>query len=313
MGTVMKILSKYKIWILCALTFIVVPLFKPVFINKNNIESLLKSMTTYGVTALGLTISLITGEINVAVGSLVAFSSIVFAKYTESIGFAPAILITLAASVSLGLVNGYFVAYKKLPALLTSIAFQISVRGLALWLSHSQPIKIYNETFKRFAKCTLGPMPLMFVFLVLFVIIIEFVLRNTRVGRNLFACAGKAEVARAAGIQVEKYKMGALAFSYLMAAFGGIFITARLYSASPAVGEDAVMTIMPIIVMGGTSLSGGKGGAVCTLSGALIMYLIFNVMSIFNVPVNAQDITKGVTLLAIVCVDKYFINKNKKV
>lgn len=313
MNTFLKKLSPYKIWILCIATVIAVPFFKPAFSSSNNIESLLRSMTTYGVTALGLTVALITGEINVAVGSIVAFSSVIFAKYTESIGLFPAVLITVSSCLILGFMNGYLVAYKKLPALLISIAFQISVRGLALWASDSQPIKIYNESFIAFARMTLGPVPVIFLILLAFVLVIEFILRHTCVGRNLFACAGKADVAKAAGINVNLYKMGALAFSYLMAAFGGIIITARLFSASPSVGEDAVMTIMPIIVMGGTSLSGGKGGAICSLSGAIIMYLIFNVMSLFNVPVNAQDIVKGTILLTIVCVDKYFINKDKKV
>lgn len=129
----------------------------------------------------------------------------------------------------------------------------------------------------------------------------------------MYATGGNAEAADAAGLNVRFYKFSGLTFSALMAGMGGILLTTRLSSAVPSVGEDAVMTVMPIIVIGGTSLNGGKGSAVWTLSGAFLMYLIFNVMSMFNIYVNVQSIIKGVIVLGIVVVDKYFANKNKKV
>lgn len=306
-------MKRYKIWIICLLVFLLMPFVKPAFISANNIESIFSSMMAYGVTALGLTASLIAGEINISIGSVLAFSGVVFARYIPLIGMVPALLTALLLSLLLGLANGYLVAYQKLPAFLTAVVFQISVRGLALLVSNSTPIQIKNDALLAIANCRVGPIPICFVVFLLLVLAMEVFLKYTQVGRNMFATGGNAEAAEAAGLQIVRYKCLGLMLSDFMAGLGGIFLTTRFCSATPSVGEDAVMTVMPIIVIGGTSLSGGKGSAVGTLSGALLMYLIFNVMSLFNVYVNVQSIIKGMIVLAIVVADKYIANKNKKV
>ena len=116
-------------------------------------------------------------------------------------------------------------------------------------------------------------------------------------------------MAEASGMNVRRYKMLALTFSFMMAGVGGIFLTTRLSSAIPSVGEDAIITTLPIVVIGGTSINGGRGGTLQTLSGALLMYLLFNIMSMFNIYVNVQSLVKGLILLVIVVGDKYIVNK----
>lgn len=314
MTTIVKrFAAKYKIWLLCLLTALVMAVIRPAFATVSNIEGILSSMMAYGVAALGLTVSLIGGEINIAIGSIVAFSGVVFARFIPDIGLFPALLLSLALCLVLGMLDGYFVAYKRLPAFLVAVVFLISVRGLALWVSSSQPILITDETFKAISSFRVGPIPGCFFLFLLLVVLVEIFLKYTQMGRNLYATGGNAEAAKAAGLNVQFYKFFGLMFSSLMAGLGGIFLTTRLSSAVPSVGEDAVMTVMPIIVMGGTSLNGGKGSAVWTLSGALLMCLIFNVMSMFNIYVNVQSIIKGVIVLGIVVIDKFFANRNKKV
>ena len=129
----------------------------------------------------------------------------------------------------------------------------------------------------------------------------------------MYAVGGAGDVASAYGLNVEKYKFWALTFSSFMAGLGGIALVARMNSGSPSVGEDAMPSVLPMIVIGGTSISGGKGGMVRTLSGILLINLIFNIMSMFNIYVNIQNLIKGSILLIIVVADKYLENKDRKI
>lgn len=307
------ILFKYKIWIICLLAIVVMSFANPNFLTANNIRGLCESMMSYGVVALGLTVCLITGENNIAIGSVLAFSGMIFGKFVNSIGFFPAVILAVAICAVLGLADGYFVAYHKMPAFLMAVVFMISVRGLALMVSKSQNILIEDATFKRIGSMSVGPIPVLFIVMVVLALLIEWVLRYTQMGRNLFAVGGGADVAEASGLNVRRYKLFALSFSFLMAGIGGIFLTTRLSSAIPSVGEDAIITTLPIVVIGGTSINGGRGGTLQTLSGILLMYLIFNIMSMFNIYVNVQNLIKGIILLVIVVGDKYIINKNRRV
>lgn len=313
MAVAKRVLQKYKIWLICLLTVAVMAVLKPNFLSYDNIYGLCASMMSYGVVALGLTVSLIAGEINISIGSVLAFSGMVFGATIEGIGLLPAFLLAVAAAWVIGLLDGYFVAYKRLPAFLVAVVFMISVRGLALLISGSQNIVIDNPLFRQIGSAKVGPVPVLFLVMVLCAVLIELFLRYTQPGRNLFAVGGSAEVAEACGLNEKFYKMMAISFSSLMAGVGGVILTTRLSSAIPSVGEDAVITILPIVVIGGTSINGGKGGTIWTLSGAFLMYLLFNIMSMFNIYVSVQSLVKGLVLLCIVVADKYMVNKNKKV
>ena len=168
-------------------------------------------------------------------------------------------------------------------------------------------------TFKKISAASIGPFPMLFIVMVLLAFIIEWVLHYTQVGRNLYAVGGAPDVAEATGLNVRQYKLLALMFSFIMAGVGGIVLTTRLSSAIPSVGDDAIITTLPIVAIGGTSLSGGRGGTLQTLAGALLMYLLFNIMSMFNIYVNVQSMVKGIILLVIVIGDKYIVNKKRRV
>lgn len=308
-----KFVLNYSLWIICALIFIVMGIIKPLFLTLDNIYGLLSAMLSYGVLALGLSVALIAGENNISIGSVLAFSGVLFASVIESVGLTLAFFIAVLACALLGLLNGWLVAYKKMPAFLVAVAFMISVRGLALAVSKSQNIIINNEAFIKICNMQLGPIPILFIVLIAFALVIDMVLRYTPLGRCLFAVGGNAEVANYCGINVQKYKMLAIAFSTVMAGIGGVFLTTRLTSAIPSVGEDAIITVLPIVVLGGTSMQGGKGSAIGTLAGLVFMYTLFNLMSMFNIYVNIQTLIKGIVLLSVVVGGKYIENRNRKI
>lgn len=313
MAIVKKVMNEYRIWLVSILAFLIVPIMKPAFLSMNNIEGILASMITYGVVALGLAMTLITGEINISIGAVMAFSSVTFAVTIEKFPMAAAILIALAGSAVFGLIDGYFVAYKKLPAFMVSVAVMVSVRGVALAVAGEKPVGIMSDLVLRLSMASIGPIPVLFLFLLFCVAVLELFLKKTQTGRNMYAVGGAPDVAAAYGLNVEKYKCLSLTFCSFMAGVGGILLAIRMCSGSPSVGEDAMPSVLPMIVIGGTAISGGKGGMVKTLSGILLMNLIFNIMSMFNIYVNIQNLIKGAILLIIVVADKYIENKDKKI
>lgn len=308
-----KIFKDYRIWMVSVLAFLIIPVIKPEFLSVNNIEGILASMITYGVIALGLAMTLITGEINISIGSVMAFSSVVFAVTVDKMPMIVSVILALSGAALFGLIDGYFVAYKKLPAFMVSVAVMVSVRGVALAISGEQPVGIMSDTVMRIGMAKIGPVPILFLFLLLCVFILELFLKKTQTGRNMYAVGGAPEVAAAYGLNVEKYKCLSLTFCSFMAGLGGVLLAIRMCSGSPSVGEDAMPSVLPMIVIGGTAISGGKGGMMKTLSGILLMNLIFNVMSMFNIYVNIQNLIKGAILLIIVVADKYIENKNRKI
>lgn len=308
-----KIVNRYRIWLICIIAFIIVPLFKPAFVSVNNIEGILISMVTYGIVALGLTMTLITGEINISIGAVMAFSSVTFAVCMRTLPIIAAMVIALAGAAFFGLVDGYFVAYKKLPAFMVSVAVMVTVRGVALAVSGEAPVGITSDAIARLGRLQIVHIPVLFLFLLFCVFVLELFLKRTQIGRNMYAVGGAPDVAAAYGLNVEKYKCLSLTFCSFMAGLGGILLAIRMCSGSPSVGEDAMPSVLPMIVIGGTSISGGKGGMIKTLSGIFLMNLIFNIMSMFNIYVNVQNLIKGGILLAIVITDRYLENKNKKI
>jgi ribose/xylose/arabinose/galactoside ABC-type transport system permease subunit len=285
----------------------------PKFLSYDNIYGLFISQIAYGMAAFGLAVSLIGGEMNISIASILALSGVVFVSFLETLGVLPAFLLAIAISGLVGLITGYFIAYQGLPAFLVGVVFMISMRGVALLVSHSQTIVIRHQTLRGVSAVTIGPIPILFIVLVIFAVLIELFLRYTRTGRNLYAVGGDAEVASASGLNTRLYKLVAVAFSSVMAGIGGVFLTTRLLGANPSVGADAILTILPIVVIGGVSLNGGRGSVIGTFSGVVLMYLLLNIMSMFNIPVSIQSLVRGVVLLAIIVGERYMANRTRKI
>ena len=313
MARVLDTVNRRRIWCLCIITVIVMSVINPKFLSYDNIYGLCVSQIAYGMAALGLATSLIAGEMNISIASILALSGVVFVTLIEIVGVLPAFLLAVLVSGVVGLITGYFIAYKGLPAFLVGVVFMISMRGAALFISNSQTIVIHNRMLRELGSVSVGPIPVLFIVLVISAILIELFLKYTRPGRNLYAIGGDAEVADACGLNTRLYKMIAVAFSSVMAGVGGIFLTTRLLGANPSVGADAILTILPIVVIGGISLNGGKGSIVGTLSGIMLMYLLLNIMSMFNIPVSVQSLVRGMILLSIIVGERYIANRDRKI
>lgn len=313
MNTVTGFLKKQMILILMILIFILAALTNDNFLTNNNMYGLMIQLPAYGMAALALTFCLICGELNISMGSIMAFAGVIFAIVIERAGFAAAWLVTLGACAVLGIITGISVAYWKIDSFVATLSMMTFIRGLALFTASSKPVMITNPAAVALGITNLGTVPVITILFVIIVVILEYVLKYTIFGRNLYAVGGNAEIAGSIGIKVQRYKFSVFVIFSVLSAIGGIFLAVRMNTGSPIIGEDAPLSTIPMAIVGGTALSGGRGGAVRTFIGVLFMSLLFNVMQIFGMPLNIQTFAKGLILLGIIVWDKYNANKWKKV
>ena len=159
----------------------------------------------------------------------------------------------------------------------------LAARGTALVISHEMPVLCIEPVTKYLFDTQIGPIPLLFIIFVIFVFINEFVLKYTRFGRGVYVVGGAKEVAAFAGVNVKFYKYIVFVLCAVFSALGAIVMVSRQQSGSPILGEDGPLTIIPMVIVGGTAMSGGKGGAIKTLFGVIFMGVVFNIMALLGV------------------------------
>jgi len=307
-------LKEYKIILIFLGCFAVLSIINPFFFSNYNINTLFLQMPAYGMAAIGLTILLISGYLDISMGSIIAFSGVLFAVFLRISGsLIVSILITFAASACVGLINGLCVAKLKLDSFVVSLCAMIYVRGIALSISKQKPVLLISPEYSRINEISFGPVPLLFVFLLIAAVSAEYFLKKTGFGRNIYAIGGNRTIAKMAGINIPKHTIIIFILYGLLSGIGGLILVSRMNSGTPVVGVDAPLTIIPMLILGGTSLSGGKGGAVKTLFGIAFLSMVFNAMSLYNVPANLQELVKGTILLTIIVVEKVYENKDVKV
>jgi ribose transport system permease protein len=308
-----RLFQNYRIIGLAILIFIVSSIVSPYFFTMSNLWGLFVAMPAYGIAAIGLTFIFITGKLDISLGSVMALTSVIFALTISRVGFIPAVLISIVSGMVLGSITGSLVAFFQLDTFIVSLSAMIAYKGIALFISNSSPVVVTDPIVTLIGNCTLGPIPITFFFFVAIVIIAQLLMTKTSFGRNLFAIGGNVKVAESVGINVNKYIFKVFVLNGGLAALGGIVLMTRLFSASGNNALDAPLTIIPMVIIGGTAFAGGRGSAFKTLCGVILMYVIFNALSMFNIYVNIQAFIQGAILLAVIVVDKYLENRAQKV
>ncbi len=313
MDKLKAIIQRERILFLAGLIFLVMSLTNKFFFTSINLNGLFDSMTAYGIVAVGLTFVMICGQLDISMGSVMALTSCIFMILLPETGFLPAMLIALLAGCLLGTFTGFFVAFFRLSPFIVSMAMMTAYKGIALAITHSTPVSLMHPTLLAMSNMKIGPIPITFVFLLLFVFAAQFVLSKTQYGRKLFVIGGNINVADNLGLNVRGHLWSVFIIHGFCAALGGVVLMTRMFSASGNLALDAPLSIIPMVIVGGTAFSGGKGGTVKTLYGVILLNLIYNAMSMFNIYVNIQQLIKGVILLIIVVSDKYIQNRHQKV
>jgi len=314
MTIVKKLTKDYRIPLLTVLLFVFMCFARPFFPTKANIYALTDSITAYGIAALGFTFVMLAGQLDISFGSVMALTSCCFMMILTKVGFLPALLIALLMGCVCGAVTGFFVASFRLSPFIVSMTMQLIYKGIALTITKSTPVSLAYPALTAINNCRLfGTVPVVFFLFLLVALAAEFVLRRTQYGRNLMIVGGNISAADNLGLRTRYYLWSVFIIQGFCAALGGIAMMTRMFSASGNLAIDGPLNIIPMVIVGGTAMAGGRGGTIKTLWGVLLMNIIYNAMSMYSIQASIQQLVKGLILLIIIVSDKYMENKNAKV
>ena len=307
-GGILKFLVKYNTIFIFILLVIFSALISDVFFTSVNLSNLLKQVSGIGIISIGMLIVILTGGIDLSVGSMVALLAVTFAILINLVILPLAIVLTIAIGFGLGSISGYLVAYQKMAPFVATLALMTIARGLGFIYSKGSPVTFKTAggvTMSNFANnATLGIPNIAIVFFII-VIAAMVMLRYNVFGRLIIAIGSNEEASRLSGIKVNKYKFLVYAISGALAATAAIIVASRTNLGSPNMGMSWELDAIAAVVIGGASLNGGRGTAINTLMGVLILGLIGNILNLLNVPSYPQQVVKGAIIIFAVLLQRF--------
>ncbi|WP_290778981.1 ribose ABC transporter permease [Exiguobacterium sp. UBA5002] len=286
---------------------LVVSIMEPDFLTLNNLFNILRQVSINALIAFGMTFVILTGGIDLSVGSILALSSaFVAGLMTDGTSALIAILAGLIVGAVMGALNGMVISLGKVAPFIATLATMTIFRGLTLVYTDGKPITGLSQGgwFELFGRGYFWIFPVPVLTMLLAFAVLYFILKKTTFGRYTYAIGGNEEAAKLMGIQVNKVKIMIYSLSGLMAALAGIILTSRLNSAQPTAGTSYELDAIAAVVLGGTSLSGGRGWIVGTLIGALIIGTLNNGLNLLGVSSFFQLVVKGLVILFAVLADR---------
>ena len=299
-------LKRHGILIAFALILLGMSILSPDFRKLDNLLNIVRQAAVYhGIMAVGMTFVILTGGIDLSVGSMLALAGILCATL-EHRGWPIPLLValTLFLGCLMGLVNGLVITKAKVTPFVVTLGTMSIARGLALIANNAQPISRFGRDFHFLGAGEVLGVPVPILIFLLSVVVAAVVLKRTRLGRYVYAIGGNADAARLSGINVDFHTTMAYVICGLTSALGAIVLTSRLDSAEATAGVGYELDVIASVVIGGTSLSGGRGSVWSTLVGALLIGTINNAMNLLEISSNYQAVVKGVIIVAAVVLDR---------
>jgi ribose transport system permease protein len=284
----------------------------PHFLTISNLLNIAEQATIIAIIAVGMTFVIITGGIDLSVGSVLAFSGVVMASALQyEVPLPLALLIGLAVGLFCGLVNGILITVGRLPPFIATLGMMSVARGAALMFTEGRPISGFSEDFRTLATGEVLRIPTPVLIMIAVYVMAHFILRRTKLGRYTYAIGGNEEAALLSGINVRLYKSMVYGLAGMLAGLAAILLTARLNSAQPIAGMNYELDAIAATVIGGTSLLGGEGTVVGTLIGALIMAVLRNGLNLLGVSSFIQQVVIGSVIILAVLIDMSLKKRGK--
>jgi ribose transport system permease protein len=287
-----------KLTLACIALIVVMSFLSPHFFSLTNFKDILLGTAVIGIISFGMTMVLISGDIDLSVGSVVAFSSVVLCVgINADLGLPVALLLTAAGAISIGLVNGFFVSVLQINSFIITLGTMSVVRGLGYIIlpETSEPFK--NSVVRFLGSGTLGGVPIPICFMAAVLVILWFVLKYTQFGRNVYAIGNNRETARLSGINVVKTKLLVFSIMGLLSGVAGFLLAAQTYAGSSKAGQGYELDALTAVILGGTSLQGGQGRLAGTVLGTFFVAVLLNGQNMLNVAYEHQLVSKGVIIL----------------
>ncbi len=304
---IIQYLQDYGSFIALIFLVVVISVISPDFRTVNNFLSLLRQSAINGLIAFGMTCIILTGGIDLSVGSVLALTSIICAHIIK-IGIpAPlAMLIALIFGIILGTISGLMVTKSRLQPFIATLITMTGYRGLTMILSGGRPISRLGDNLllNQIGKGSFLGIPIPVWILVIFFAIFLFILKKTVLGRQIYATGSNSKAAELAGINTNNIKLIVYAVSGFMASISGLILVSRLGSAQPTLGSGYELDAIAAVALGGTSMTGGRGKITGTLIGILIIAVLNNGLNIIGVSSYYQDVVKALVIFLAVISDR---------
>ncbi|MFT3950309.1 MAG: ribose ABC transporter permease [Agriterribacter sp.] len=299
-------LAKYGILIALLSICIILSIATPYFFTVQNLLIVLRQVSVNGILAVGVTFVIIAGGIDLSLGSVIALTGVIAAGFAHPNTYPVIVpvLIGLSAGVLIGTINGLTITIGKVAPFIVTLGMMTIARGLALVLSNGRPVTNLSPSFNFIGGGDVLHIPVPILLFALVILISSVILKYTRIGRYVYAVGGNESAAKASGIRVNRVKLFAYIMCSGLAALAGIVLTSRITTGQPNAGIAYELDAIAAVVIGGTSLLGGRGSIAGTVIGVLIIGVINNGLDLLNVSSYYQQIIKGVIIVGAVLLDR---------
>lgn len=311
-----KLVNEYRSLLILIVMLVLATFLSTNFLSTNNLLNIVRQISISGIVGAGMSFVILTGGIDLSVGSIVGLSGVVSASVmvsTESVILS--VIVGLMVGILCGSINGFFIAKLRIPAFIVTLGMMTLLRGVILVYTKGSPIPVRLDAYQFIGKGAIFGIPMPVTLLMTVFLIGYFILHHTTYGREVYAIGGNREATRLSGIQVVRTEWGVYIINGLLSALAGIVLTARLGSAQSTGGSGIEMDAIAAVILGGTSLSGGSGFILPTVIGAIILGLIDNILTLMNVNPHATQIVKGAVIIVAIVLDKQvneWAKKNNK-
>lgn len=274
------------------------------FLSAKNMANIARQISIVGICAVGMTMIILTGGIDLSVGSLIGLASVMSAMLlSKGLPISVSVLLTLLAGVGIGFLNGLCINLLKIPPMIATLGMMISLRGAVYVISGGMPIYGIPEGFKLLGQGSVAGFPLSFLIMAVVFVIGYILLEKSVFGREIYGIGGNRETARLSGVNVERVLWKMYCIAGLFAALAGLIMMSRVNSGQPSAGDGYEMDVITAVVLGGVSVNGGEGKIAKVIVGVVFMGILANGMMMLNINEYWQRVVKGIVLLVAVAID----------
>ncbi len=306
-----SLINHYGIYLMFIILIIVSTMISPNFMTYRNLISVSKQISVTAVMSFGMTLLIISGQIDLSMGSTIAMAGMVSINAFLATGsYILAVIVACVVAALIGYINGHLITTLKLPGFIATMSMDTIVRGAVYLYTGGSPIYQIGD-YGVISTTYVGVFPLPVIIMIIVGIICYLILRYTRFGRSLYACGGNVDAAEASGINVGRTKRMAFVVSGIFVGIAAVLQMARLNSGLPDTAEGYHADAIASAVIGGTSFTGGTGTATGTIVGAFIIGVISNILNLCGVQSYVQQIVKGIIIVAAVSFD--LLGKSRKI
>jgi ribose transport system permease protein len=300
-GEWLRLLDRFAIWIVLLLLLAVAALLSDAFLRPNYLFNILRQAAPVGIAAVGVTLVMIAGGVDLSVGAVISLTAVVSAVLMEgdAANIPYAVVVTLLVGTAIGLVNGVLIAFNRVSPFILTLGMAIVIYGITQIYSGGTARGVVAPGFREVFNARIGGLvPVLALAFALVAGLGIFVQRATRCGRSLYLIGSNAAAARLAGLPIARVTVAAYAISGFCAALGGMALLARSGVSSTFAGRGLEFDVLAAVVLGGTTFEGGRGGIDGTVAGLLVLVVAFNLVNIVGLDYNAQLIVKGAIIIA---------------